>query len=80
MRYEGNPGLLELKRKVEELTIELASISSLTKKIKGDPIIQGYASKRIDLNDNINIVVLLKRITDIESSITALAVRVTALE
>jgi len=43
-----------------------------TVRIKGQPIIQGYANKRFDLNENLNVVQLLKRIDDLEARIAAL--------
>jgi hypothetical protein len=59
--------LSELKRKIEKLEDSLFNSTRLLKHVKGNPIIQGYATKKLDLNDNLNVVELLKRVSNIET-------------
>jgi cell fate (sporulation/competence/biofilm development) regulator YmcA (YheA/YmcA/DUF963 family) len=56
----------------EKLEKRLADIQESVKGIKSNPIIQGYYGKRLDLNDNLNVVSLNARLAAIEARITAL--------
>jgi cell fate (sporulation/competence/biofilm development) regulator YmcA (YheA/YmcA/DUF963 family) len=56
------------KRKVEVLEQEIDKL----KHVKGQPIIQAYAGKKLDLNENVNVVTLFKRISDVEARVTIL--------
>jgi hypothetical protein len=55
--------------KVKKVEQELSSAKDLLAKIKGNPVIQGYAGKKFDLNDNLNVIDLLKKIRAAEDSI-----------
>ena len=56
-----------LKSDFETAKKELARITDLLFFVKGRPVIQGYAAKKFDLNDNLNVVLLLKRLKDVET-------------
>ena len=54
-----------VKKKVDNL-------ADLLKNVKGSPVIQGYAGIRIDLNAQLNVVELNKRLLAIEARLTKL--------
>lgn len=56
-----------LQDKTDKLESELARVTDLLFFVKGRPVIQGYAAKKFDLNDNLNVVLLLNRIKNIET-------------
>jgi hypothetical protein len=56
------------KRRVEVLEQEIDKL----KHVKGQPIIQAYTGKKLDLNENVNAVTLFKRISDVEARVTIL--------
>jgi hypothetical protein len=59
--------------KNEDLEEEIEKIKDLLHNIKGaPPIIQASHGKRFDLNDNLDVIILLKRISDIENRLTIL--------
>jgi hypothetical protein len=62
----------EHKKKFDEMQRTVEDHKDLLKKVKGELIIQGFGAKRLDLNDNLNVIELLKRITNIETRVTAL--------
>jgi hypothetical protein len=56
-------------RKIDDLEKEVEKLTDMLLKVKGQPIIQGYVGKKLDLNENLNVVLLIKRITDIETEL-----------
>jgi len=56
----------------DKLEKRLTDIQESVKGIKSNPTIQGYHGKRMDLNDNLNIVSLNARLAAIEARVTAL--------
>ncbi len=62
----------EILNRLQRLEEENRLIRENLNKVKGVPVIQGYAGKKLDLNDNLNVILLLKRISDLESSVTYL--------
>jgi hypothetical protein len=63
---------VELQQRVDVLEKDIGDLRDLLKKVKGEVTIQGYMGKRLDLNDNLNVVGVLKRITDAEERLTIL--------
>jgi len=68
MPYVSDTEWNDFKRKVEVLEQEVEKL----RHVKGQPIIQAYAGKKLDLNENINAVNLFKRISDAEARLTVL--------
>lgn len=62
----------EHKRKVDDLKNKVDDLDDLLRHVKGALIIQGCSGKRFDLNENLNVIQVLKRITDLEARVTAL--------
>jgi hypothetical protein len=56
--------IVELERKVDKLVDTLAFV-------RGQPIIQAYVGKKLDLNENLNVVLLNQRIKDLEDVFVA---------
>ena len=54
----------DIVQKVKKLEDENNKLKIDLNKVKGSPIIQGYSSKRIELNDNLNVIELKKGISD----------------
>ncbi|HUX58636.1 MAG TPA: hypothetical protein VMV77_16820, partial [Bacteroidales bacterium] len=52
-----------------DFTNRIESIEDISKNIKQAPIIYGYQGKRFDLNDNLDVVKLLSRVTSAEADI-----------
>jgi hypothetical protein len=52
------------KRHIDELEREVQKLTETLKFVKGQPVVQGYSGKRFDLNDNLNVVLLTKKIVD----------------
>jgi len=65
-------------KRIDDLKEEVRKLSDMLKNVKGQPAIQGYSGKKFDLNEHLNSVVLLKRISDAEDRITAAEDRLTA--
>lgn len=68
MPYMPDAEWAAFKRRVEVIEQEIEKL----KHVKGQPIIQAYAGKKLDLNENVNAVSLFKRISDAEARITVL--------
>jgi cell fate (sporulation/competence/biofilm development) regulator YmcA (YheA/YmcA/DUF963 family) len=62
----------KLKAEIDELRKEVSRLNDMVKSIRGAPIINGFATKRFDLNDNLNVIELNKRFTAIERRLSAL--------
>lgn len=62
-----------INKELKELKEIVDKLNDTVGKIKGSPIIQGYTGKRLDLNENINAVILLRRIKDLEEKVEALS-------
>ena len=65
MPYVSDTEWQVVKRKIDELDREVEKL----KYVKGQPIVQGYAGKKLDLNENLNVVNLLSRLTTDETTI-----------
>lgn len=71
MPYISDEEWLRHKREFEDMRKDVQKICELLRNVRGNPIIQGFAGKKFDLNENINAVTMLKRITDAEARLTA---------
>jgi len=58
MPYVSDTEWNDFKRKVEVLEQEVEKL----RHVKGQPIIQAYAGKKLDLNENINAVNLMRKL------------------
>jgi hypothetical protein len=65
MNFASREDIAALKQELELLRAEVRGI-------KGAPIVQGYVGKRLDLNDNFNIIEHSKTHTEINSRLAAL--------
>ena len=72
MPYIPDNEWTDFKSKVSALDARMSKTDELLKNVKGQLTVQGYSGKRLDINDNIDVVKTLKRITDLETRVTAL--------
>lgn len=63
---------MDLKLELNQIKQRLGKIEEAIRHIKGFPIIQGYASKRLDLNESLNVLDIKKGIADLESRVETL--------
>lgn len=56
----------ETKKIISELKETVKKVEALTGNIRNKPVIQGYTGKALTLNENINAVKTLSRITSLE--------------
>jgi hypothetical protein len=62
MPYITDTEFKALKNEISETKAQVSRITDTLKYTKGNPIIQGYAGKKLDLNDNLDVIELLKKI------------------
>lgn len=64
-----NAEVTALKNQVASLKLEVGRLTSVLRNVTGSPIITGYAGRQLVLNDSINVIDLLKRISDLETQL-----------
>jgi hypothetical protein len=67
MPYISHDEYQKQKQRIKTLEDKLEKHDIFLKNCRGSPTMVGYQGKKIDLNDNLNVVELLKRITILES-------------
>lgn len=70
--YSADEKIAALRADVDTLKLGVATMKALLQNMAGNPAIQGYFSKKLDLNDNLDVVKLYKRLSTIEADIIAL--------
>ena len=72
MAHINDEELENVKNNVADMRSRLEKIENTLKNVTGQPGIRGYGAKLFDLSENLNVVNLLKRISDAEDRITVL--------
>jgi hypothetical protein len=73
MPYVSDTEWTEYKKKIDTLVKDVEELKERFKSVKGaSPTIQASAGKRFDLNENLNVITLLRRVSDIEGRLTIL--------
>lgn len=57
----------DLKNILEQINKRISAVEEMAKNMRGEPLITGYTTKMLTLNDNLNVIDLLKRLVAVEA-------------
>lgn len=78
MPYIQDKDLKDLQDRLKKLEDQLRSYEPFLKHCKGQPTIQGYQGKRLDLNDNLNVIELFKKLNNKQDKSTINSAKILA--